>query len=104
MAACCASIGYHGWHVVRHSDRLGAQAGDSLVVLEAESQELCQTGFDEEPELQWKDDREAALRPCAEIKHVFARTARDSPEVRFLALEVLVALWGRYWQVYCCWR
>ena len=66
------------------------QAGDSLVVLEVESQELCQTGFDEEPELQWKEDREAALRPCAEIKHVFARTARDSPDVTFLALVVNV--------------
>ncbi len=50
--------------------------------------ELCQTGFDEEAELNWKEDRDAALRPCKEIKHVFARTARDSPNVTFLALEV----------------
>lgn len=68
-------------------DQRMAAAGDSLVVLEVESQQLCQTGFDEEPELQWKEDREAAQRPCAEIKHVFARTARDSPDVTFLALE-----------------
>lgn len=68
-------------------ERQMEKAGDSLVVLEVESQDLCQTGFEEEAELQWKEDREAALRPCAEIKHVFARTARDSPEVTFLALE-----------------
>lgn len=66
------------------------------MVLEVESQELCQTGFEEEAELQWKEDREAALRPCAEIKHVFARTARDSPEVTFLALEV------RHGHAACC--
>ena len=64
------------------------QAGTGLVVLEAESQEVCQTGFEEEAELQWKEDKDAALAPCGEIKHVFARTARDCPEVTFLALEV----------------
>jgi hypothetical protein len=69
-------------------DRESAKAGDRLVVLEVESLELCQTGVDEEAELQWKEDRDAAQRPCQDIKHVFARTARDSPEVTFLALEV----------------
>lgn len=64
------------------------QAGTGLVVLEAESMEVCQTGFEEEAELQWKEDQVAALAPCGEIKHVFARTARDCPEVTFLALEV----------------
>jgi len=50
---------------------------------------VCDTGLAEEAELQWKDDKQAALAPCTEIKHVFARTARDCPEVTFLALEVL---------------
>ena len=50
--------------------------------------EVCQTGFEEEAELLWKEDQVAALAPCGEIKHVFARTARDCPEVTFLALEV----------------
>lgn len=58
------------------------------MVLEVESQEVCQTGFEEEAELQWKEDKVAALAPCGEIKHVFARTARDCPEVKFLSLEV----------------
>ena len=59
-----------------------------LVVLEVESPTLCQTGFDEEPEIQYKTDQEAALAPCRVIKHVFQRTARDSPDVKFLAMEV----------------
>ena len=52
---------------------------------------MCDTGLAEEAELQWKDDKQAALAPCTEIKHVFARTARDCPEVTFLALEVLLS-------------
>lgn len=64
------------------------QAGEQLVVLEVESNEVCETGIGEEAELNWKDDKEKAQEPCREIKHVFARTARDSPDVHFLALEV----------------
>lgn len=63
------------------------KAGEQLVVLEVESHEVCETGIGEEAELNWKDDKEKALEPCREIKHVFARTARDSPDVHFLALE-----------------
>lgn len=59
-----------------------------LIVLEAESTAVCQTGFEEEAEIQYKVDQEAALAPCRVIKHVFQRTARDSPDVKFLALEV----------------
>ena len=58
------------------------------MVLEVESASVCQTGVDEEAELHWKEDKDDALKPCREIKHVFARTARDSPDVTFLALEV----------------
>lgn len=65
-----------------------AQAGDLLVVLEIESSQICQTGYAEEPEIHYKIDQEKALAPCRVIKHVFQRTARDSPDVRFLALEV----------------
>ena len=67
------------------------QAGSGLVVVEAESEEICQTGFEEEAELQWKGEKEAAMAPCTEIKHVFARTARDCPEVTFLSLVVSVS-------------
>jgi len=59
-----------------------------LVVVEVESNSICQTGYEEEAEIHYKVDREAALAPCRGIKHVFERTARDSPDVKFLALEV----------------
>ena len=62
-----------------------------LVVLEAESTTVCQTGFEEEAEIHYKVDQEAALAPCQVIKHVFQRTARDSPDVKFLALEVITS-------------
>ncbi|KAK9868298.1 hypothetical protein WJX84_009404 [Apatococcus fuscideae] len=62
------------------------QASGNLVVLEVESSNVCQTGLDE-PELQWKDDKKAALAPCAKIKHSFQRVARNCPEVQFLHLE-----------------
>ena len=68
--------------------RSALQAADNLVVLEIESAQICQTGFDEEPEIHYKVDQEQALAPCRKIKHVFQRTARDSPDVKFLALEV----------------
>ena len=53
-----------------------------------ESSEVCQTGLAEEAELYWKDEQEAALAPCLKLKHVLQRTARDSPDVRFVTLEV----------------
>ena len=64
-----------------------AKAEDRLVVLEVHSEEICQTGFEEEAELQWKDDKLAALEPCRNLKHTFQRTARDCPDVLFLACE-----------------
>lgn len=63
------------------------QAGDRLVVIEIESTSVCQTGWDEEPELHWKDDQKAALEPCKQLKHVFQRTARDCPDVEFLTVQ-----------------
>lgn len=47
-----------------------------------------QTGFDEEPELHWKADKQASLEPCRQLRHVFLRTARDCPDVIFLQLSV----------------
>jgi hypothetical protein len=63
------------------------KAGDRLVVIEIESQNVCQTGWEEEAELQWKDDQKKALEPCLQLKHVFQRTARDCPDVEFLTVE-----------------
>lgn len=34
------------------------------MVLEIQSQIVCQSGFEEEPELQWKDDQKRAMEPC----------------------------------------
>lgn len=62
------------------------EAGDQLLVLEVESTEVCQTGYDD-VEHHWKEDKEAALVPCQRLKHVLQRTARDSPDVHFVTLE-----------------
>lgn len=63
------------------------KAGDRLVVVEIESQQVCQTGWEEEAELHWKDDQKKALEPCLQLKHTFQRTARDCPDVVFLMVE-----------------
>lgn len=63
------------------------QAGDKLVVLEIQSEEQCQTGYPE-AELQWKADKSAAMERCRDLKHSFARTARECGDVVFLAIEV----------------
>jgi hypothetical protein len=57
------------------------------VVLEVESSEQCESGLGAEAEMQWKGERRAALSRCANLKHVFQRTARDCPDVTFLTLE-----------------
>jgi len=67
-----------------------AAAGGKLVVLEAQSEQVCMTGLDEEPELHWKADQAAALQPCVHLKHTFQRTARECPDVVFLSLQVSV--------------
>ena len=64
------------------------QAGQQLVVLEIESSEQCDSGLAAEAELHWKGEQRMALSRCANLKHVFQRTARDCPDVTFLTLEV----------------
>ncbi|KAK9916781.1 hypothetical protein WJX75_006936 [Coccomyxa subellipsoidea] len=64
------------------------KAGHELVVLEVESHQMCQSGLGPEAELHWEEDKKASLSRCANLKHVFARTARDCPDVTFLTLEV----------------
>ena len=49
---------------------------------------MCQSGLGPEAELYWEEDKKASLSRCANLKHVFARTARDCPDVTFLTLEV----------------
>ena len=63
------------------------KAGDRLVVVEVGSQTVCMSGWEEEPELQWKEDQKAALEPCLQLKHTFQRTARDCPDVVFLMVD-----------------
>lgn len=72
---------------VRDLEGYFERAGERLVVIEIESAGVCQTGWDEEPELHWKDDQKAALEPCQQLKHVFQRTARDCPDVEFLTVQ-----------------
>lgn len=62
-----------------------AKAGDKLVVLEVQSDSVCESGI-EEAELQWRADQRLQLQRCKDIKHVFQRTARNSPDVMFLSL------------------
>lgn len=57
-------------------------------LLQIESEQLCQTGLDEEPELHWRQDQAAALLPCQNIKHTFARIARECTDVHFFTINV----------------
>jgi hypothetical protein len=72
----------------RHSDANFFPLPLLPLLLQVESDKLCQTGLDEEPELQWKADQAAALAPCQAIKHTFARIARECPDVKFFSLSV----------------
>eukprot|EP00878_Enallax_costatus_P005724 GHUV01006002.1.p1 GENE.GHUV01006002.1~~GHUV01006002.1.p1 ORF type:complete len:209 (+),score=31.72 GHUV01006002.1:247-873(+) len=72
---------------LRDWDRETQTVGDKLVVVEVESDKVCQTGLEEEAELHWKADQAAALKPCQGIKHTFARIARECPDVKFLSLN-----------------
>jgi hypothetical protein len=58
------------------------------MLLQVTSEKVCQTGLDEEPELQWKADKQAAMLPCTNVKHTFQRIARECRDVKFLALNV----------------
>lgn len=64
-----------------------AKAGNKLVVLSVESQIRCETGYEEEAELQWKADQKRAWEPCSGLKHTFARTARECKDVVFLTVD-----------------
>ena len=56
---------------------------------------MCESGLGPEAELHWEEDKKASLSRCANLKHVFARTARDCPDVTFLTLEV------QSWAIFC---
>ncbi|GMH43587.1 hypothetical protein BSKO_11509 [Bryopsis sp. KO-2023] len=72
-------------------EREVTKADDNLVVLEIDSVEVCQSGVAEEPELMWKQDSDLKEKElwsiCRDIKHVFQRTARECPDVKFLTLH-----------------
>jgi len=72
---------------VEELEKRMSDAGDRLVVVEIGSEKVCETGWEEEPELHWKDDKKAALEPCLQLKHTFQRTARDCPDVCFLMVD-----------------
>lgn len=61
-------------------------------MLEIESSSTCDTGLAEEAEVHWEEDKKAKLARCSHLKHTFQRTARDCPDVKFLMLEVHLAL------------
>ena len=65
------------------------EAGERLVVVEVESEEVCQWGTEtEEQDNYWKQPKEVVFEPCVRLKHVFQRCARDCEDVRFLNLMV----------------
>ncbi|KAL6758241.1 plastidic thioredoxin-like protein [Haematococcus lacustris] len=64
---------------------------DMLVVLDIQGETLCETGFDE-PELHWKGDQRLVAAKqqaaCENVRHTFARVARECPDVKFLEIDV----------------
>ena len=48
------------------------------------SDSVCETGLEEEAEVQWRRSQEEGMRPCNNVKHVFQRTARNCKDVIFL--------------------
>lgn len=61
------------------------------MVLEVQSASICDSGLCEEAEAVWKEEAQAleaqARQRCLDVKHAFARTARDCPDVEFLSLD-----------------
>ena len=61
------------------------------MVLEGQSSSICDSGLCEEAEAVWKEEARAleaeAKQRCLDVKHAFARTARDCPDVAFLSLD-----------------
>ncbi len=69
---------------------------------------MCETGIDEpEPEIHWKLDAERAhalrMAKCTAVKHVIQRTARECPDVVFLAIEVRVSARATVWFMLWAW-
>jgi len=60
-------------------------AGDTLVVLEVESQVICNAGLDTADSL-LKIHQHMDMTPCVNLKHTLQRCARDCPDVKFLRL------------------
>ena len=72
--------------------RAGPQSKESLVVVEVSSEEVCQTGLEEEAEVHWQQDQKQVQKEleemCSQIKHVFQRTARECTDVKFVLIDV----------------
>lgn len=61
---------------IYNEDDFNAQlkaAGKRLVVLETDSDVVCETGLVEEAEIQWKRDKRVVMIPCKKLKHTFQR-------------------------------
>ena len=54
---------------------------------------MCQTGVEEEAEVQWKVDKATLMAPCLNVKHAFQRIARECPDVKFVAVNVRCSGW-----------
>jgi len=67
------------------------ESKDALVVVEVTSDEVCDTGLEEEVEMHWRADQRQKenelMQICGEIKHVFQRTARECKDVKFVAVD-----------------
>lgn len=63
--------------------------------MEVTSDEICDTGLEEEAELHWRQDQREQQRKlveiCGQIKHAFQRTARECKDVKFVAIDVALS-------------
>lgn len=63
-----------------------AAAGSRLLVLEVESDNLCELGYEEVSPDYYEQPKELIQEPCKQFKHSFQRIARKSPKVAFATL------------------
>lgn len=65
------------------------EAGDGVVVAVVLSPNYCDSGLDEEAEVQWQAERRAQMDRCSHLDNSFHAVAADCPDIQFVEFEVL---------------